>query len=464
MIKKTKLITFICFLITFIPFETFSQGNYLIYDMSEIPQTSDLNPAFTPHSKFFIGIPAISNIDIGYYNTCFTIDDILIQYQNNDSLYLDFSKPASSKNKIDYFSQSAAVDIISLGFNAGNAFVTLGINTNLNIRFFYTSDLVKLLWYGNGNYINENMNMDKSSVFETNYNKYYAGLSFPTGRHVTLGIRASFIQGLSSITTSNNNLTLSTNVNDQTGVYLTGKTNFDVNTSVITYLFGDSATITPDEYFFNFKSKGFSLDIGVDVIINDNFSFQLSATNLGFITWRTYGKTYSSYNKDIYFDGAVYDFTDEDNENEALDSYLDALDSIFKIKESIKVFSSNLKTNIFANGQYTLLNEKHRFNLLFSGRFLEEAFEYAISVGYTYNPKGKFSTKISYTYLKYAPLNLGAGFFFKFKPFQLYMATDNILGMINWNDTQFIDFRFGLNIFIPSKIIKHEIPVQQINY
>ena len=444
----------------------FSQGNYLGYDMSGIPQSSYSNPAFRPNAKVFVGIPVISSINIGYYNSSFTFDDIFVQEPGSDSLYLDLSRLANNNQQLNYLSESASIDIISFGFQAGITFLSFGVNTNINTRFFYNTDLVKLAWEGNGSSINEDFILSKSTVFEEHYNEYFAGLNFPVGRYVDVGIRFNFLQGLSSVYSVNRDLELTTNVNDENGVYLDGKTDFEVNISALTYLISDSATLSVKDYFLNYNNKGFSIDLGVNVKINDNFSVQVSGTNLGFITWRSYGKTYSSSEKDIYFDGVNYDFINNESDNSAFDVYLDALDSIFNVKESSKIFSSNLRSGLFANGQYLMVNKKHRFNLLFSGRFLENDFEYAISAGYTYNPFGKFSAKLSYTYMEYAPLNLGAGFFFNFKPFQLYLMADNIIGFFNVFDQKFLDFRFGFNVLIPAKKVIHnnDIPIQKVSY
>ncbi len=428
-----------------------AQGNYLGYDMSGIPQSAYNNPAFRPNANVFVGLPVISNIQVGYYNTSFAFDDIFIEEGGNDSLYLDLNALAHNGEKVNYISESASVDLMSFGFKAGSAFLSFGVNTHVNTRFFYNSDLVKLAWEGNGGYINDDFVMSETGVFEEHYNKYFAGLAFPVGRHVNVGLRLSFIQGLSSIYSVDKNLNLTTAVDSANGVYFEGQTDFELNTSAITYFIDDSATLTPEDYLFNFDNRGFSIDVGVDVKINEHFSFQFSATNLGFITWRTYGKTYSSKVNDIYFDGAEYDLFDDNNEDDPVEAYLNTLDSIFNVEESVKIYSTNLRANIFGNAQYTLLNPRHRFNLLFAGRFLENSFEYAFSAGYTYNPDGKFSAKLNYTYMKNAPLNLGAGFFFNFKPFQIYVMADNIVGMAQWYDARFLDFRFGINILIPSK-------------
>ena len=461
----SKIFSILILVVFTIP--VFSQGNYLGYDMEGVPQSSNFNPAFRPDAKVFVGIPGISNINIGYYNTSFSFNDIFVEEPGSDSMYLDLNKLSNNNESLNYLSESASIELISFGFKAGFAFLSFGVNTNINTRLFYNTDLVKFAWEGNGGSINENFVMSKTAAFEEHYNKYFAGLNFPVGEHIDVGIRFNFLQGLSSVYSVNNDLELSTNVDNENGVYFKGKTNFEFNTSALTYLIGDSATLSIKDYFLNYNNKGFSVDLGVNVKINDNFSFQLSGTNLGFITWSSYGKTYSSNVNDVYFDGVEYDFVNNEGDEDAFEKYINALDSIFSVQESVKTFSSNLRSSIFANGQYLTENQKHRFNLLFSGRFLENSFEYAFSAGYTYNPYGKFSAKINYTYMKYAPLNLGAGFFFNFKPFQFYVMADNVIGYFKIYDQRFLDLRFGFNILIPEKKNKKsniDVPVENNSF
>lgn len=461
---KRAATTLLILLLGGVSFLTVSaQGNFTGYDMSGIPQTMYNNPALTPKAKVFVGIPLLSNIKLGYYNTAFSFDDIFLNEPGSDSLYLDLSRVANNNESINYISESTTLELISFGFKVGKSFLSFGVNTNVNVRFFYDSDLIKLAWEGNGTYLNQDIVLTQTNVFEEHFNKYYAGISVPIGDWLNVGARFNYIQGLSSAYGENRNTKLRTNVDDELGLYFTGSADFEMNTSGLTYLVSDSATLEPLDYLMNFQNSGFSVDLGVDVKINDRFSVQASVTNLGKINWNSYDKTYTSDVKDIYFDGAYYDlFNDEDEDQDPMDAYLDAWDSIFQITESEKVYSTNLRTNIFANGQYTMTNDRHRFNLLFAGRFLEESFEYSFSAGYTYNPYGKFSAKVTYTYMEHAPLNLGGGFFFNFKPFQIYMMADNIMGMFMWYDQRFLDFRFGLNILIPDHK-KSDIPSEIID-
>ena len=140
--------------------------------------------------------------------------------------------------------------------------------------------------------------------------------------------------------------------------------------------------------------------------------------------------------------------------------YLDSLSSLLHVEESRNIYATTLRTKLFVNGQYFTLNRKNSFNLLFAGRFLEESFEYALSFGYTFAPSEKFALKLNYSYLKYAPLNIGLGFYFSFKPFQIYFTTDNLAAAIKPTGQKYVGFHFGINILIPSTY-HNDIPTQK---
>jgi hypothetical protein len=92
---------------------------------------------------------------------------------------------------------------------------------------------------------------------------------------------------------------------------------------------------------------------------------------------------------------------------------------------------------------------RDRISFLFAGKFAENGFEPLFSFGYDRKVSDKFTYKITYTYLKYAPLTFGAGMAFDFKPFQFYVTADNIFQFVLPKRQRFFQLSFGLNIKIP---------------
>jgi len=453
------IIIFLCVL-TFTPLFSLAQGTLIEYGMQGIPQSAAQNPAFRPNASLVIGLPVMSSVYAGVYNTAFSFDDIFVTDNQNDSLYFDLSKPASSKVDLNYFRENLTVDLLSVGFNIDKTFLTIGVRNRLSSRLYYTTDLLRFLWNGNANYVGENLDLSGSGIYEEHLNEYYLGLSFPVSNSIDMGFRVNFLQGLSNINTSASQLTLLTNTNNQSGFDFVAQTDFNIETSEIANLISDSIEFSPTDYLLSFHNVGFSLDAGVNVRFGDQFTLQASVVDLGRIYWYGNPKSYSSEEKEITFDGIEYDFN-ADNGDDAFTTYLDSLGSLLHVNESNEIYSTSMRAKVFLNGQYCSLNKKNRINLLFAGRFLEESFEYALSFGYTYAPSDKFALKLNYSYLKYAPLNVGLCFYFTFKPFQIYVATDNVMSFFKWSAQKYGNFHFGINILIPSHSkIKGEIPVE----
>jgi hypothetical protein len=455
MIKKLT-INIVAGLLLLVPSLLFSQTGFTEYGLKGIPQSSNLNPAFKPNASLVFGLPVISSVNAGIYNTAFSFNDIFVQHPGDDSLYFNLTRPINSKSSSNYLSESFSVDLLSVGFRAGNGFMTVGIRNRVNARFYYTPDLLRFLWNGNGGYIGEQLFLSGTALYEEHFNDYYAGISFPVGYNVDVGIRAHFLQGLSNISTGRSNLTLLTEPDNVTGYRLTAQTDFSVETSGINDLLSDSTDFSPVDYFMNFGNIGYSFDVGIDARMGEQFVLQASVTDLGQLFWYGNPKNYSSSEAEVTFNGIDYDFSAE-NESNAFETYMDSLGNLLEVKEDARVYQSFLRTSMFLNGQYITLDEKHVFNLLFAGRFLEQSFEFALSAGYTFMPSDKFAFKLSYNYLKYAPLNLGLGFYFNFKPFQLYFTTDNVAGLFYIYGQHYADFHFGLNILIPYQY-KNDIP------
>jgi len=319
--------------------------------------------------------------------------------------------------------------------------------------------LLRFIWQGNAGYIDQQLDLSGSGVYQEHLNDYYLGLSFPVTYGVDMGVRVNFLQGLSNLETQTPQLAIMTRTNQQTGYELIAQTDFQIHTSGFTDLMSDSTSFSPVNYFLAFNNIGFSVDVGINARLGDQFAVQASVVDFGKIYWYGNPQTYNSNADMVSFTGVEYDFT-IDNESTPAEVYLDSLSSLLHVKESENIYSTALRTKLFLNGQYITLNRKNSFNMLFAGRFLEESFEYALSFGYTFAPSDKFALKLSYSYLKYAPLNIGMGFYFSFKPFQIYFTTDNLAAAFKPTGQKYMGFHVGINILIPSAY-HNDIPTQK---
>ncbi len=411
-----------------------AQSDMGLYGLRQIPQSNFSNPAFIPEGKLFIGIPLISSISNSVYSSSFSFNDIFIEKEGNDSLYLNLNNLASNSNANNYVTEYLENDIIYLGFKIKNKhYLNIGIRNRLYTRAIYSSDLVKLLWNGNSDYINQSLNLSTTFINHDHFLSYYAGFGFMIGENLSFGIRANINQGLSSVQTERNQIVLETRPHDQTVFKIMANTGFKVNTSGIPIDSTDSE-LNVSEYIFNFQNIGFSLDFGADIKITERFKLNVSVLDLGSINWKSELASYESVGDSIEFLGIYADLNETDD---LFQTYVDSLTELIDINEFEQEFKSQLPTRIYAGLEFYGKNKSNRLSLLFSGTFLKNNFSTAFTLGYDKTVSKNFSFKVTYSYLKYAPINVGAGLVFNFKPIQLYFLTDNVLAAFDWGGQKY---------------------------
>lgn len=424
-----------------------AQSDLGLYGLRVIPQSNFNNPAFIPDGRLIIGIPLISSISNTTYSSSFSFNDIFVDKEGSDSLFLNLSSLISKSSENNFVTEYFENDLLYLGFKIKRSYLNIGIRNRMFSRAMYSKDLVKLLWDGNGNYVNEELNLSSTYVNHDHFISYYAGFGFMIGENVSLGVRANLNQGLSSIQTSNNQLIIETATHDQSVFSLKAKTGFTVNTSG---LLRDSTEneITPTEYVFNFKNIGFSVDFGADFKVSERVSLSFSVLDLGFINWKSELKSYENSSDSVEFTGI---YADINSTEDLFQAYADSLVELIDINEFEQEFKTQLPTRIFAGLEYYSLDRSNRLSFVFSGIFLKDNFSPSFSVGYDKTVSKHFTFKVNYSYLKYAPLNLGAGLVFNFKPIQFYFLTDNILSAFYWSGQKYLNFRFGINLVFPQQ-------------
>lgn len=437
---------FIVLLIFTVGTSAYAQFDLMIYGYRFVPQSNYNNPAFIPQGKIVVGIPVLSSISTSTYSSSFSLDDILKDNPSNDSLNLDLSYLISKGQKSNLLTQYVDNDILYVGLKLNSNFLSFGIRNRLYSRFIYSEDLVKLLWNGNASYLDEELNLSSTKVNHDHFLDYYVSFAYMIGENVSLGIRANLLQGLSSLQTQRNEITILTNSQGENGYSFDANTSFLINTSGF-----NSDSTNPggvSDYIFNFKNLGFSFDIGADYKLSERFSINISILDLGKINWKSNLKSYESQADNVHFSGVTVDINSNDD---VFETYMDSLTSLIDVNEFEQEYSTGLPTRFYAGLEYYGYDRKNRFGFVFSGILLKDKFSPAFSVGYDREVSKHFAFKVNYSYLAYAPLNLGAGFSFNFKPFQFYMLTDNVFSTFLWDRQRYLNIRFGINILIPER-------------
>ncbi len=421
---------------------TKAQNGYILYGLRDIQQSSFLNPAFASGAHVVVGIPLLSNLSVGLFSTGGGIGDYVSTYPGTDSLYFDLDKIINNGKTEDKLVDFLDNDLLFGGFKAGKMFITLGIRQHLFIQTIFDRDALRLLWNGTSDYEGEILNLDNTVVNENHIMDYHVAVSLPVGKIFRVGARLHFLQGLSDITTENNGINVETIQDNDGNFILHARTNFVVNTAG----FADNS-ITVSDYFSNFDNLGFSVDLGVDVQVTKQISVNAAVLNWGKIHFRSNTKSYYPAYDSINFDGADIDINNED----VIDNLGDTLQKIFEIKDEPRDYDVKLPTRIIVGGEYFTKDFRNDFSFLFSGRFYDEYFEPAISIGYTRFISPHFTIKANYTWIQDAPTNFGLAFALNFHPLQFYLYSENVPGLFNWDQQKYVQIGFGLNVRLASR-------------
>ncbi len=425
------------------------QNEMSLYGLRLVPQSSYSNPAFSPNANFVIGIPMLSGISGGIYNTAFSFDELFKKKINSDSLFLNFAPVINKNAGMNFATGYAENDVLFMGFKTGKTFISFGIKQLLLTRLSYSDDFIRLLWEGNTDEANRTLDLSNSNFDELHLMAYHLGIAFPAGQKINIGFRLNLLQGLSNIQFEKDALQFST-FNDNDKVYrLLAKSDILVNTSQLAPLGISDSTqaYSFSNYFLDFHNLGFSLDAGIDIQLSERVKMNASILDLGSINWNYGTKSYSLTDDSIVFTGLAIDVINDKN---FLNTYIDSLKNLVNFKRFSKNYSTSFPARMMLGLEYYSLDKTNRLSFLYSGRFLKNNFQWALTFAYDKKLSKHVTYKLSYTYLKYAPLNFGAGIVFDFKPFQFYVLTDNVFDAVFPAKQRYFQLSFGINIIIPT--------------
>lgn len=429
---------------------TQAQYDFTMQGMTLVPQRMYINPAFVPDSKWHIGIPALSSnhITLGYNAHTYSQ---LIKRDANDSLYVDLQNAIDKMGKTNYISMNAKIDLLSFSFTFGpeaNNFMYVNITQRIASRISMPSELINLIWQGNGPYLGETIDLKKLNADATVYTEY--GISYARkllDKKLRVGITVKYLNGQTNVSTDNRGLSLYTDPNNYN---INAKADVTLNSAG---LLGDFGDIGGD---FSYKSiltgnHGFAFNIGAHYLIDDNWEVAISANDLGMIFWKdnTHNKTIGD--ADFTYQGLdLAQYLIQPDSAEVFQEFLDTLEAAFPFTETEDSYNTNLSSQIYISGAYKF-TDRDRLGLDFYGEIYKTHFEPAVAINYTRKFGHIFHLSGSYMYNNRSFANFGFGFGLTLGPVQWYLAADNILAPIIPSHTKNAHFHSGLNFVVGYK-------------
>jgi hypothetical protein len=487
-------------LLVFFLISAASAQDNLLYNMSNVPQTVNTNPAKHPNCNLFIGFPALSSIYFDFNNYGFVFKDLFKPNPHKKGRFLidqtGIENSIADKNVVTFENQ---ITWLNFGFKFNtDYFFTFGISTHTNEEFMFPRDFVTLIQ--NGNY----SDIDPGKIYHLGlkedfmiYNEYAAGLSKQFYNGLTVGVRLKYLSGLVDLQTQQMKLDWSVNGAD-TAIYdWTYNTDFNIRSSVpvgwavtkdSTGII-DGAKITefdtndpnqPQKFindnrksFLLSPNRGFGIDFGFDYKINDLFSVSGSVVDLGYIKWANNSKTFTqtgtfvvsgmdmakywgNYHSIVNSGTANWDST-------LISDITDSLKQFINPKESDQSYKTRLSTKIFLGGNYSPV-KWFNIGLLYKGYYLDCKLNNVWTLSGNLNFLKGWALSTSWSRWDKLNNSVGLGLAYKIGPWQMYCLSDNIavpFWAVNgssvadrWiRNTKKVAFHFGINfVFCKEKV------------
>ncbi len=466
--KPYKLITtvLIGLFIVFSSDLILAQNSQTLYYMNRIPQSNQMNPAIQPKCNFFLGLPAVSSLQIGVGNNRYGLTDVIMKHPTNDSL-ITFLHPDAEFNQSDFlnklgennfFFQDFQTDLLSFGFRLNTWYFSFNLSEKLSMSLNYPEDLMDFALNGNKNFIYETTDFSQLGVNANFYREYGIGVAKEITSNLSVGIRAKVLFGHANISNSTNNvlgfyssrdsiyINANAVVNTSSPLIATTNADGDFDGFEVPAYLENSETDSLIDLALQHQNMGFGIDLGVYYQPIDKVALSLSLIDLGYIKWDK-DVTNLELKGDYSFKGVDVsdEFGAEESESDPFEEVLDSLENSFTVSNQSNSYTTALGTKIYVGASYFV---SPKFDVSFLSRsyiynnYLNQAFTFSANV----RPVNGISASLSYSIMNGSYNNIGFGLVLGGAPLQLYIISDNASAALWGHKTTSANFRFGLNI------------------
>lgn len=433
--------------------------------LNSIPQSTQLNPATDLPYRFWMGIPGLSGVYLGFENSGFRYKDVIYR-SPDDSLHLDIDGFLNSLNELNYLSVDARFEILALGFKTKNTRYEFRIAERSATSFQYSKDLMRFLFKLNGPFINEEASFSGTGINSTLFHEASFGISRKLNDKWRAGTRIKLLSGVYNIYSRKTDITLFTN--EANAYELTLNSNIEINTSIpgLEHTEQDSLGFPISSRklrtdLLSVKNPGFALDLGAEYRYNSKLTLGASLTDLGFIAWKNNTRSYVSAKagNSFVFDGidiAEYMTNDSASFSEQIRKVLDSLKTSMGLVTRYNSYVAPLVARLNLQGTYSL-TEKSGAGATLRMDFFNRKVRPELTLHFQQAAGRWFQGFLSYTLSPGNYVNPGAGFMLKWAGFQFYLLSDNFSAFIDPTAFKSISFQFGMNLCFGDKRFREQL-------
>jgi len=401
-----------------------AQQNLTFYFQHSVPHTNFLNPAVQSSCKWYMGIPVLSSTHINYGNSSGSVRDFM-QFGE-----LDQDKFIRNLPNRAHVNTEFQLNLISFGFASKGAFWSFAITDKLDIAVFAPKPLIEIILKGNSPYEGRAADLSGLSVFSSYYREYSAGWAKKISNEMYIGFHGKLLFGKANVVTRKSGNSLFT---EPTTFDLDLQSTFKFNTSLpFTYdispegaLQGATFNSSVPEVLLNRKNIGLAVDAGFINKSSEDITWAGSVLDLGVVYWRDNPYNYS-HSGMFRYDGPLGDtLVDEDYADRL---YNDAI-SNFNVNWTNKSYLSFLAPRFYLGFQKNL-SRVFSWSLTGTAKLYRYKVIPGLSAGLDANISKSIVCTASFSYLNRSFKNVGLGLVLGNNPFQFYVITDNVFGLI----------------------------------
>ncbi|MFN0200844.1 MAG: DUF5723 family protein [Bacteroidia bacterium] len=421
----------------------FAQQELGLHFMTNIWQSQETQPAYFTPKKVVIAFPS------SYYNfsnSGFSLNKLFLK--TNDSLSISPDNLLSNLKTENYLRGNLSVAPLALGLRFGN--LQFGLSTAVKTSMYaaYSKDMVGLFLQGNGKYIGQTVNMGVdfavSAYSEIGLSGAYRFLKNEKGEErLAVGAKIKYLNGLADFSVSPNHKEISL-YTDPEFYAITLKTDYQIQSSMIAI--GDSTDLAfSSNSIKSFSNNnGWGLDLGASFQITDKWNVSASVIDIGQIHWKENTKTFKSAGQYEY-SGVTFNQLVKGGESVDFQALGDTLRETFQFKGAeAKNYTTSLPTKYYLSTTYKPLSFL-RIGGLFYGESFHKKFNPALAISGNLEWEiGSIGLVASYRNGRIGNLGLNAALTWGW--FQLFVASDHVIGLIAPDATRNANLRGGMNL------------------
>ena len=408
---------------------------------------------------------AIGNVGLDVRNTSLRYDNLFEFDAEGRPASVSLTKFANSLKEDNFTGFNANWELFTFYRRLVEGAISINYGVKVQGDARYNDGLFKLLGYGNGAFVGEdNPAFVDLKLNAMAYQELAVGYQYNLTEQLSVGGRAKLLFGLFDVKTEAFNATIYT---DPESYALRIQESVAMRLAMPNVVYADGSGRLKTDGRFGlgelFRNPGLALDFGAEYRINPQFSLVAAVHDLGFIHW---GKNSIDVKGQINDAGQFYDNGDFLFEGLNVDElqliisddwyrgeFLDTLQRYFQLQyDPLSSYTTSLNTNLLIRGNFDL-DAHNRFSAQAQGCFLGTGFRPAFTVAYCGSFWDNLNVCVSYTAMPESYDNIGLGLSAMIKTCNIYLTTNNLLGVFKPLNTSAYNVQLGIvfNMFVPGK-------------